>query len=167
MNWINSYRYLLKSGGGEYFEFLLAVRIYVRRSVLSNCFTYKFSTSVGGAGRSIRSLGSWASKPKRINSKFNYILNPFAYGLAGGFLLLKHGRSSLEHVSESTPFFQDWNEFKILEMHSGYSGRSRPPIPNQGSGGRRLTKKSLPRMWMSKRSRLCEFRFFTTILERP
>ena len=118
MNWITSYRYLLKSGRGKYFKFLLVVGMYVRRSALSNCFTYKFSISVGRADRSIKSLGSWASKPpKRINSKFTYILNPIAYGLAGGFLLLKHGRSSLKHASESTPFFQGWNEFEILEIH--------------------------------------------------
>lgn len=119
MNWITSYRYLLKSGRGEYLKFLFVVVMYVRRSALSNCFTYKFSISVGGAGRSIKSLGSWASKPKRIDSKFTYILNPIAYGLARGFLLLKHGRSSLKHASESTPFFQGWNEFEILEIHRG------------------------------------------------
>jgi len=67
-------------------------------------FTYKFSIFVGGPGRSIKSFGSWASKPKKIDSKFTYILNPIAYGLAGGFLLLKHNRSSLKHASESTPY---------------------------------------------------------------
>jgi hypothetical protein len=67
-------------------------------------FTYKFSILVGGAGRSIKSFGSWASKPKKIDSKFTYILNPIAYGMAGGFLLLKHNQSSLKHASESAPY---------------------------------------------------------------
>ena len=117
MNWITNYRYLLKSVRKNISNSYYLFKIMYGDQLCQAAFTYKFSISVGGAGRSIKSLGSWASKPKRIDSKFTYILNPIAYGLAGGFLLLKHGRSSLKHASESTPFFQGWNEFQIFEIH--------------------------------------------------
>ena len=74
---------------------------------------YAGSVQVGGAGRSIKSFDSCAAKFKRIDSKFNNILNPIPYGLAWGFLLLK----SLNHASESTFISQGWNEFEIFEIH--------------------------------------------------
>jgi len=44
-------------------------------------------------------------------------LNPVAFGLAGGFLLLKSKRPPLNHVSECTLSSQGCNEIEDLEIH--------------------------------------------------